>query len=173
MKPVLIAALLSLSLPACVVEETSLSEAESAIALSSATSQSALCEGYTGGGGQRVRGRAQITRQVSPASGGGYYVKFRLSVSAENWKKNFGWNTKRTTQLRIVGVIDNVPCYGFTPSCMGYIPIDLGTGGNLTTLIGSSWDSQPIGPVSDPGLYDFVSQFNLTFYGRDGTSCSM
>lgn len=151
--------------------DESIADTSSELVLSAGSSKQ--CEGYTSGGGQRVRGVAGIERKLTPVSGGLYYIQYRISVSAENWKKNIGWNTKRTTQLRIIGVIDNVPCYGFTTSCMGYIPVDLGTGGALTTKIGFNWDSDPIGPVYDPGFYDFSSDFRLTFYGRDGTSCDL
>lgn len=138
---------------------------------SGAANPSGRCEGYTSGGGQRVRGDVSIQRMTSPASGGGYYLKYRINVSAENWKKNIGWNTKRTTALAIDGVIDGVPGYGLDFGNNGYLEVALGTGGNLTTKIGKSWDSGTIGPISDPGAYDFSARFSLGFYGRDGTYC--
>jgi hypothetical protein len=110
---------------------------------------------------------------IIPASGGGYYLKYRISVSAENWKRNFGWNKKRTTQLAIQGVINDVPCYGFTSPCMGYLPVDRGTGGNLMDEIGYAWESETLGPINDPGFYDFGADFQRDYYGRDGTNCDL
>lgn len=154
--------------------DETLGEASAAVSVASNPPGSSSCEGYTAGGGQRVRGKVSIERLISFSdAAGGYYLKYRIGISAQNWKKNIGWNTKPTGQLAIVGEIDDVPCYGFTASCTGFLPVDLGTGGATVRDIGQSWDSEVIGPVGDPNFYDFTARFNLTFHGRDGTSCTL
>ncbi len=67
--------------------EGRLEAAESAIELGGNTGPfKGQCEGYTSGGGQRVRGIVSMELLAWTAT----TQTYRATVSAENWKKNFG-----------------------------------------------------------------------------------
>lgn len=138
-------------------DEPGLAEVASEVTLNSSTIE-AMCEGYTSGGGQRVRGRAVIK---SLSLGGGQY-RHTVEVEASNWKKNIGWNTKRTSALRIVGSV-----YLSTLGGGETFDVDADTGGELETRIGG--EVALIHSVN----FQAEAQVSLTFYGRDGTSCTM
>jgi hypothetical protein len=117
------------------------------------------CEGYTSGGGQRVRGKVGLG---TDAANGLYY--HYLTVQAENWKKNIGWNTKPTGQLRIEGTV-----YVSTPSApTESYSVYVDTGGETVRRIGQEvWRSA--GTVNAYA----TAEVYLTFHGRDGTHCAI
>jgi len=120
------------------------------------------CEGYTGGGGQRVRGRVWAEQLAWTAS----TMTWRVTVEAQNWKKNFGWNTKRTSELSIEGTVTLTD--GFVSQTWD---ASMDTGGSLETAIGHGVDFAPVHRTTTPGWIKITA--NLTFRGRDGTVCSL
>ena len=148
----------SVALSACMLDEAEQLQtgtSDQPILLSINGPSQAGCEGFTSGGGQKVRGHVDV-QLIDIASS-----TWRATMTAENWKKNIGWNTKRTTELRIVGSIATSMFGARTLQC----DIDVDSGGELTTLIGFTCDYQaPSTAITDA---------RLTFFGRDGTVCAL
>lgn len=93
----LVLAAVTLAAAAC-VEEPALTSTESSVSLNNSSMAFNRCEGYTSGGGQRVRGDVVLQSSPQVVNGVQQWVH-TVSVEASNWKKNIGWNTKRTAQL--------------------------------------------------------------------------
>lgn len=130
------------------------------------------CSGYTGGGGQRVDGRAWSGVSVVVDVFGNYgypgqtVYQARVGTTATNYKKNFGWNKKRTGQLRIDGVIN----YSTNITSIETANLSIDTGGDLEKSIGRTiyvhpWINSPV------YIYSFYG--SLTFQGRHGSTCSI
>lgn len=140
------------------LDEPGLAEVASEVKTLNPSTIEAMCEGYTSGEGQRVRGRAVI-KSLRLDSG---QYRHTVEVEASNWKRNIGWNTKRTTALRIVGSV-----YLSTLGGGETFYVDADTGGELETRIGG--EVALIYSVN----FQAEAQVSLTFYGRDGTTCTM
>lgn len=139
-------------------------------ALKTTFSGEASCDGYTDGGGQRVKGAAAIGKYAmvdiwgnTPYPGQTVY-KTVAGVAATNQIKRLGrWGNKNTAQLRIVGYVNAVP--------YATVAIDLDSDGEQTSSISqeiynSGWVNTGWNPVlSINGA--------LTFYGRDNSYCSI
>jgi hypothetical protein len=140
-------------------DDVSLDISELTLDTTSPASRSRQCEGYTSGRGQRVRG----TVGLGTYAANGLYYHY-LDVQAENWKKNIGWNTKPTSQLRIEGTV-----YVSTPSTpTESYGVYVDTGGETVKRIGQRvWTS--------PGTVNTyaTAEVYLTFHGRDGTHCTI
>ena len=121
------------------------------------------CAGYTSGGGQRVNGLVDLELVAWTST----QHTWRAGAFAENWKRNFGWNLKRTTQLRITGTLSLV-YRGQTTETWN---VDIDTGGSLENHIGASHEFAPVGTELNPGSVQLQGQ--LTFHGRDDTDCSL
>lgn len=131
------------------------------------------CIGYTGGGGQRVIGRAilgeRIYNDIRCEYGCGVVYQPYAYLRAENqYKGLFGWETKRTSGLRIVGW--NIG-YNIRNWSKSNISVDKGTNGNLETAIEAGIFGTTQWLHNLPYAFEFYG--NATFYGRDGSQCSM
>lgn len=140
--------------------------------LKTAFSGAANCEGYTTGGGQRVQGRILSTEYVMVDVFGqtpypGYIVyKTVAGYGATNQERRLGrWGNKNTAQLRIVGNVEYV-----SPLGSGSIAVDLDSGGSQTSSIAADFFNSGWWNTG-PTIISFYG--SLTFYGRDGTTCSI
>lgn len=133
--------------PASETDDEQNTEAQSSAELTVVTG-SRGCTGYTSGGGQRVTGSV---RTETIFKGNGQY-EHRVELRAVNWIKNFGWNRKRTAQLRIEGTLNGVPVYW---DSFGELTTE------IVTFVLVSTDTSP----------DFSVLSDVTFYGRHGSSC--
>jgi hypothetical protein len=152
----LVLAAVTLAAAAC-MEDPALTSTESSVILNNSSMSSKRCEGYTSGGGQRVRG--DVVLQSYPQ---GQQWVHTVSVEASNWKKNFGWNTKRTAQLAFQGYV-----YLSTSAGGNGFSVSADTGGELETRIGAE-----VARIVSVNSYA-EADVQMSFYGRDGTQCSM
>ena len=127
------------------------------------------CVDKTSGGGQKVEGRIYYsvsgTLDINGTLGypGQWVWRHYIKAEAVNYIKTLGvWRRKNTAQLRVVGTVH-----------LGsdYYSIDYNTNGDSIASISiiiydSGWVLNGTFPVS-PYTGD------LTFYGRDGTSCTI
>ncbi len=135
-------------------------------------SGNASCTGLTSGGGQKVVGKVYLGCtgfvDVYGNYGGGIVTQSKIVATASNYKKGvFGWSLKPTSQLHIYGEIRILAPFG-----SGTYGINRSPGSETVTSISSTpWQSDwyqiqcGVIPVSIDG--------ELTFYGRDGSSCSI
>jgi hypothetical protein len=114
------------------------------------------CTGYSSGGGQRVTGSV---RTITNNKGNGQYEHY-VELRAVNWIRNIGWNTKRTSQLRIEGTLSTGPNPFDT-----VVPVYWDSSGALTTEI-----FRPLLFLTNTSP-NFTVLSDVTFYGRHGSSC--
>ena len=133
----------------------------SALSMGIGTPVQETCEGETSGGGQRVRGIVRLELAEWTNTTHTWWV----TVEAENWKRNFGWNLKRTAELSVNGTISLRS--EFSPVGQPF-EVSLDTGGDLETRIGATYAFDPIPAGAEP-----IVTGSLTFHGRHGTECSL
>ncbi|MBT1696168.1 DUF4848 domain-containing protein [Fulvivirgaceae bacterium PWU4] len=121
------------------------------------------CTGYTSGGGQRVKGNIDLHLAQMVTDGQLYWSAY-VNIYATNQEKRLGiWSGKRTSQLYIYGSVDVGPDWG------SFI-VDVGTGGDLQTTLSTSYSFpyRLAANASNPYMSG-----TMTYYGRDGSSCSI
>jgi len=135
------------------------------------------CVGYTGGGGQRVIGNAQVSLYITTDIYGylGYPGEVVCDTSVDLFSTNqnhtiFGWFDKPTAQLVISGVV-----YMYSPVVPdGPTPVYVSDGNTVTfistTLFDSGWI--PCDWLPSTG-YPMDISGHLDYYGRDGSYCGM
>jgi hypothetical protein len=122
------------------------------------------CTGYTSGGGQRVKGSVYLFASESNVDGVVHYYGW-ITIRATNQEKKLGvWLGKRTSALAIVGYINA------SPSEWGSYSANLDTGGDLDTTIEQTFNLPSI--LKQTTSFPSISG-SLTFYGRQGTTCSI
>jgi hypothetical protein len=130
-----------------------------------AFSGNSSCTGYTSGGGQRVKGQVDLFASET-SLGGITYLGAYVNVHATNQERRLGiWSGKRTSELYISGSIYVAPEWEW-----GGVVVELGTGGDLETSIGTTYSFPDRPKVSATWPYMYGA---LTFYGRQGSSCAI
>jgi len=135
------------------------------------------CIGYTGGGGQRVKGVAQVATYVTVDINGnlgfpGQVVcDTQVFTNALNQSNTiFGWWDKATAQLRISGVVYmNSPVVSSNP-----VTVNVSDSNTVTYISKMLYESGYI-PCSwlPNGSFPLDLSGYLDFYGRDGSYCGM
>lgn len=139
-------------------------------------SGSESCTGYTSGGGQRVKGYTVLGQSTTIDVYGvhGYPGQVVSSPYAylkavNEYKGLFGWKTKRTTQLQIIGNNISYAIGGFHGNNINFIQ---GTNGELKTSITRyvfSTNNYYPGTTWVP----FLFEGDATFIGRDNATCRL
>ena len=125
---------------------------ESALIIPTGNQSQHGCSGYTSGGGQRVDGGLLVTAPFALTVDGVTQDYVDLYLRAANYKKNFGWSAKPTGQLAI----------------------DITINGDEAT-VDTEGDVVPSMQTSFTAPYEagVGPRIQVTFHGRDGSSCSL
>ncbi|MEQ9373671.1 MAG: hypothetical protein RIG68_00690 [Imperialibacter sp.] len=127
------------------------------------------CTGYTTGGGQRVKGRAEALYSTpSGGQGTGPYIIYMYLRASNEYKGVFGWRSKDTSQLNINGWVDYyVTTYPVT-TITDIITLNATTNGQtVSTITYDIYNVQSNYPIG------YGLQGSLTYTGRHGSSCSL